>query len=255
MEPHKQTEWRRLRRAAFAIFIACASAAQAEEIKRVRLAVGELAPFATNESVHGPGALVEVTQEMVRRATGNAVTAEFFPWKRAIAMVEAGPRVVVLPLTCTPERESRFRWLARLYWQNFVFVALRGRLGLSDPNLLKERHIAILRGSPHMHTLRGSGFRRVTECNSVAECMRMLKTGHADATYGGEAIHRHAAGKSDDFILGPTFREGEIWLAGSLDMSESEVQAWKAVLASLQGDGNYARILRKYDLPMLEGRK
>jgi polar amino acid transport system substrate-binding protein len=254
METRMQASWRRLRRAAIVTLAACALAAQAGELKPLRLVAGELAPFATEHGAQGPGALVEVAQEMVRRATGTAVDPEFFPWKRAIAMVEAGPRVATLPLTRTPERESHYRWLARLYWQNFVFVALPGQLDLSDPNRLKDKHIVILRGSPHMQVLRDAGFRHVTECNSVTECMRMVKTGFADATYGGEAIHRSAAGKADDFVYSRTFRDGEIWLAGSLDIPDSEAHVWQATLASMRGDGSYAGILRKYELPVLDGR-
>jgi polar amino acid transport system substrate-binding protein len=235
-----------------ATLLACAIHAQADELQPLRLVAGDLSPFATKQGAQRPGALVEVAQEMVRRATGTAVTLEFFPWKRAIAMVEAGPRVATLPLTRTPERESHYRWLARLYWQNFVFVALRGRLDLSDPNRLKDRKISVLRGSPHKHALQAAGFRHVIECNAVIECMRMVKSGLVDATYGGEAIHRAAAGETDDFVYSPTFRDGEIWLAGSLDIPENEVQLWQAALASMRSDGTYARILRKYGLPPLD---
>jgi polar amino acid transport system substrate-binding protein len=252
MDARIQTGWRRLCRIAIATLAACAMHAQADEIQPLRLVAGDLAPFAAKQSTNGPGALVEVAQEMVRRATGTSVTLEFFPWKRAIAMVETGPRVATLPLTRTPERESRYRWLARLYWQNFVFVALRGHLDLSDPNRLKDKHISVLRGSPHMHALREAGFRHVIECNTVVECMRMVRAGFVDATYGGEAIHRAAAGKANDFVYSSTFREGEIWLAGSLDIPENEAQVWQAALASMRSDGSYARILRKYGLPLLD---
>ena len=247
-----QTGWWHLCRVAIAALAACAINAQAGELQPVRLVAGDLAPFATKQGTPGPGALVEVAQEMVRRATGTAVSLEFFPWKRAIAMVEAGPRVATLPLTRTLERESRYRWLARLYWQNFVFVALRGHVDLNNPNLLKDKNIAVLRGSPHLSALQDAGFRHVIECNTVTECMRMVKNGLVDATYGGEAIHRAAAGKADDFAYSPTFREGEIWLAGSLDIPASESPLWQATLASMRSDGSYARILRKYGLPPLD---
>lgn len=253
LEPCMQAGWRRLRCAVLALLTACSLTAQAGELKPVRLVAGDLPPFAAAQDPQGPGALVEIAQEVVRRATGTAVTLEFFPWKRATALVEAGPRVATLPLTRTAERENRYRWLARLYWQNFVFVAMRGQLDLSDPNRLKDKHIVILRGSPHMTVLRDAGFRNVTECNNVNECMRMVKTGFADATYGGEAIHRAAAGKSsEEFAYGPTFREGDIWLAGSLDIPDSEVPSWQAALASMRSDGSYARILRKYGLAVLD---
>jgi hypothetical protein len=38
----------------------------------------------------------------------------------------AGAAHLVLPLTRTPERENKYRWLLKLYRQTFIFVGLRG---------------------------------------------------------------------------------------------------------------------------------
>lgn len=219
----------------------------------VRLVVGELPPFAMEGGEHGPGSLVEITQELAQRL-GLATPVEFFPWQRALKMTEGMSRVVVLPLTRTPEREPRYTWLTRLYRQDFVFVSRHGTLDLRDIKRLKARRIAVLRGSPHKQVLTAEHFTAVFECATVRECMRMVLTGLADATYGGEAIHRSAANLAgasvSDFDYSAPFRSGEIWLAGSLDFSPADIAQWQAAMNAMRNDGSCARILRKYGLPL-----
>ncbi|ELX11410.1 ABC-type amino acid transport periplasmic component [Janthinobacterium sp. HH01] len=198
---------------------------------------------------------MELVQDLARRL-GTPVTVEFYPWQRALAMAGVLPHIAVLPVTRTPEREALFRWLVRLHQQNFVFVALRGGVDVRDLTLLRRQRLVVLRGSPHKRVLQELDFVDVAECSTVRECMRMVKKGIADATYGGEDIHRNAAGadghREAEFDFSPAFRSGEIWLAGSLDFSEEDGRKWRAALEAARADGTLARILRKYGLPATE---
>jgi polar amino acid transport system substrate-binding protein len=231
-------------------------ACHAGEATRYRLVVGDLPPFANEHGVEGPGSLVEVAQELARRV-GAAPSVEFFPWQRALMMSTTLPRVAVLPLTRTPEREASYRWLAKLYWQNFVFVCRHGTIDLNDVSSLMNLKIVVLRGSPHLKVLTDAKFKNVSECSTASDCMRMVKTGIVDLTYGGEAIHRSvvnlAGAHESDFDYGPTFRAGEIWLAGSRDFTKAEAATWQAAMKSMHADGSYARILRKYGLDPEKG--
>ena len=250
--------WNRLYRRGLAyavcvLLLALPLAGSAASQAPVRLVVGELPPFAMENGEFAPGSLVEITQELAKRL-GLATPVEFFPWQRALKMTEGMSRVVVLPLTRTPEREPRYRWLTRLYRQDFVFVARHGTLDLRNIQALKSRRIAVLRGSPHKEVLAAEHFTAVFECTTVRECMRMVQTGLADATYGGEVIHRSAANLSgnavSDFDYSAPFRSGEIWLAGSLDFSDADIAQWQAAIQAMRNDGSCARILRKYGLPL-----
>ncbi len=180
---------------------------------------------------------------------------EFYPWQRALALTGVLPRTAVVPLTRTPEREPHYRWLVRLRQQHFVFVARHGSIDprtLRDPAALARRPVVVLRGSPHRRTLQEMNFRSVAECASVRECMRMVSKGLADATYGGEDIHRYAANadgnREADFDFGPVVRSGDVWLGGSLDFGEDEARKWRAAYEALRADGTLARIERKYGL-------
>lgn len=246
--------WNMAWRQALGVFmLSLPLAAGAASQAPVRLVVGELPPFAMEGGERGPGSLVEITQELAQRL-GLSTPVEFYPWQRALKMTEGMSRVVVLPLTRTPEREPRYTWLTRLYRQDFVFVSRHGTLDLRNIDALKTRRIAILRGSPHKEVLAAEHFTAVFECATVRECMRMVQTGLADATYGGEVIHRSAANLAgaavSDFDYSAPYRWGEIWLAGSLDFSAADIAQWQAAMNAMRHDGSCARILRKYGLPL-----
>ncbi|GJJ02265.1 ABC transporter substrate-binding protein [Duganella rhizosphaerae] len=240
---------------ATALLCALALLARAESPEPLRLVAADLPPYAVAAGGDSPGSLVEIVQELARRV-GTPATVEFYPWQRALALTGVLPHTAVLPLTRTPEREPQYRWLVRLRQQNFVFVARHGSIDpreLRDPaGLARRRPIAVLRGSPHKQVLQSLNFSAVAECASVRECMRMVTKGVADATYGGEDIHRHAANldghREADFDFSPVFRSGDIWLGGSLDFSEDEARKWRAAYEAMRADGSLARIQRKYGL-------
>lgn len=230
---------------------AAAPAARAAPADALRVVAADLPPYAVAQGGASPGLLVEIVQDLARRL-GTPVTVEFYPWQRALTMATVLPHIAVLPVTRTPEREALFRWLVRLHQQNFVFVALRGGADVRDLTALRRQRLVVLRGSPHKRVLQELDFIDVAECSTVRECMRMVKKGIADATYGGEDIHRNAAGadghREAEFDFSPAFRSGDIWLAGSLDFSEEDSRKWRAALEAARADGTLARILRKYGL-------
>ncbi len=240
-------------RAGLGAVLLCALAlARAEAPEPVRLVAADLPPYAIAAGGDSPGSLVEIVQELARRL-GTPATVEFYPWQRALALTGVLPRTAVLPLTRTPERETQYRWLVRLRLQNFVFVARHGAIDpreLRDPAALARRSLVVLRGSPHRQMLQSLNFGMVAECATVRECMRMVRKGVADATYGGEDIHRHAAGldgnREADFDFSPVIRSGDVWLGGSLDFSEDEARKWRAAHEAMRADGTLARIQRKY---------
>ena len=245
------TAWRPTPAAARSRPVAPPAAASASAAIMPRLVAADLPPYAIAQGGDSPGLLVEMVQDMARRM-GTPATVEFYPWQRALTMATVLPHVAVLPLTRTAEREAQFRWLVRLHQQNFVFVALHGGIDLHDLPALQRRRVVVLRGSPHKRVLQELNFSDVAECSTVRECMRMVKKGIADVTYGGEDIHRNAAGsdgnRESEFDFSAPFRSGDIWLAGSLDFSEEDSRRWRAALEAMRADGTLARILRKYGL-------
>ena len=221
---------------------------QAVPVEPLRLVVADMPPYAMTDDPIGPGILVELTQELGRRV-GEPVQVSFYPWTRTL-LASQQPRTLVLPLSRTPEREPHYRWMVKMYKQKYLFIGRRGDRQLNDPALLRNARVVVVRGTAHKRTLIDAHYTHIAECTSIKECLRMVKKGIADATYGAEDVHRYSANldgnKESEFAFSPVFLTGEVWLAGSSDISEEDARKWRAAMEAARTDGALARILRKY---------
>lgn len=246
------------RRILFAAVLAALAAglappfAVAATVAPFHLSAGVLPPFASASEPGAPGALVELVQQIAAQVHAD-VDVKFYPWQRAVILPLNASRTVVLPLTRTPEREAKYRWLVKLYQQNFVFIARAGtELNLRSTASLKDKRVAVLRGSPHLKYLKELGFSQVFEASTSEELQRMLFRGIADAAYGSEVIHRttlrQQGGDDKSLIYSPTVTSGEIWLGGSFDFSDAEALEMQRAMDALKANGMLAKILKKYGL-------
>ena len=222
------------------------------ELAALRVVAADLPPFSVASGSGTPGALVEIV-ELLAATAGVATKVEFVPWKRATVLPQSGKRIAIFPLTRTPERERQYRWLVKLFKQDFVLVARRSSaLPLDDTDAMRGRRILVLRGSPHLKYLQEQGFKLVTEATSVEDMQRMLVAGMADAIYGSEAINRAILGRTHrtmaEFTFSAPLNSGDIWLGGSLDFSDADAKALRSALDKVIADGRYQAILQRYQL-------
>lgn len=228
------------------------SSALAGPPARWHLLATELPPFALEKGEEAPGALVELVREMAHDM-GQDVSVEYLPWTRAQLLAQNGAHMLILPLTRTPEREHRYRWLVPLYGKHFVFFALGNRSAnaLSVERLRNER-IGVLRSAPEIRQLRKRGFTQVIEIESLEKMARMLKLGMVAALYGDELMNHCSLQKSGlnvaDLTVSPPLETGVMWLGGSNDISDAEIASWRDALKHIRNDKTLARILSKYHL-------
>jgi polar amino acid transport system substrate-binding protein len=216
----------------------------------IRVATTDLPPLTMEATPAAPGALYEMVEELARRTRVQA-TIEFVPWKRALYLSTSQARTAVFPLTRSSEREHQFRWLAKLYHEHFLFMALRnGNFDVAEPARSKQRRIGVLRGSLTAGWLKQSGYQNIVEASSVDEGMRFLKRGIVDAVFGNRALFRGTMqeGGGRDYRLSDTMRTTTTWLGGSLDFSEADAAHYQKAMKEMVDDGTYGAILKKYDL-------
>lgn len=244
---------RRLHATAF-LLMACAGAhaADAPNAAPMRVVTANLPPFAIEDGGERPGALVELVRELGRRAAIPA-SFEFVPWTRAVFMAGALPRTAAFPLTRTPEREARFRWLVRLYEEKVGFIGPSGRFDPSQPAALKARPVAVLRGAAQIERLRGLGYTNLVEAANLHEALRFVRRGIADAVYGEILIvgrlYRERYPGEPFVATGPVGPPSASWLAGSLGFSEAEGARLQKAMKSMIDDGTYLAIMKKYGMP------
>lgn len=198
-----------------------------------------------------PGALRELVDALCSRLE-VAPELTFTPWRRALHLATTMPRTAIFPLTRQADREDRFRWLAPLYKEHYIFMAPRGSsFDVHNPQDMRGKRIALLRGAAQAAILAELGFRQLVEASSIDDIHRYLLAGMADAAFGERAIiHRSLAsrGEEKDFRLGRPVRSTQAWLAGSLDIGEAEARRYRAAMDALLADGTQRRIFKHYGL-------
>lgn len=230
-------------------FAAHAGAAAPQEAIQVKTTL--LPPMAMDTTPATPGAMVELVNELSRRAR-MPVEIGFVPWGRAMFLTMNLPRTAIFPLTRTAEREPQFRWLVRLYQESYVFIATRdGRFDLRRPEAMKGKRIGVLRGSAMINELKAMGYLNLVESGSVIEGRRFLSTGIVDAMIGDRDIVRSSLkGLPEEalFFMSEPVRRTTTWLGGSLDFTERDAAVLQKAMKTMVDDGTYARILKKYGL-------
>lgn len=212
-----------------------------------------LPPFTVEQGAYAPGAL-GVLVERLAKHMGRTVSIEFYPWARALKIANNDKRVLILPLTRTAEREARFRWVIKLYRHNYVFNALKSNhVNLENTESLRASPVAVLRGSPNVEHLRALGFSQLVLESSVENMCKLLARGGVDAIYGDEAINlttlKLIGVRKDAIVASRLIGQSEIWLGGSLDITEDESNAWRKAMADMVRSGEYHRLLKSYGLP------
>lgn len=195
------------------------------------------------------GALQEIVAELCQRA-GLKPATQFVPWRRAQFLATTMPATAIYPLTRLSEREAHYRWLVPLLDENYVLLAVRGKL--LPVEQMKGKRIALLRGAAQAAILKEQGFTRFVEASSIDEVHRFLLGGMADAAFGERRIiaaslkgHGSDAG---DFETSAPVRTTTAWLAGSLDFDDTDSALFQRALDNMRADGTLRRILARHKL-------
>lgn len=229
------------------------SGARGADIAPLRVVTGDLPPFAIEGQPGRRGVLVDLVELLLKRC-GQPTTVEYFPWNRALTMAGSQPRMAILPLTRTPEREPQFQWLVKLYVQHFVFINRAGQPPVTDLQRARALRIAVLRGSPNPAQLARHGFddARLLQGSSVEDMLRMLERGIVDAIYGGAMVNmdkvRSSGRDAAAFQVGMTLESGDVWLAAQGGFSDAEKAALEQAHRSLLREGVVEQLFRSYGM-------
>lgn len=206
---------------------------------------GEVPPY-LQQGAHGPeGYAFELFQRVLQQA-GEDGELRFFPWARALRMLEAGEAQAALVITRTAEREAQFRWLFPV--GNFRFaIVTRAADGAASGDIaaLRTRRVGSMRGSVSRSMLAGAGVPHVVEGKDYAELLALLRRGLVDAVMGPDAVMRKldTAGGLRLTLLDQT---RELYAAAGAAMPDAIVQRIRAAHQSLVESGVVAQLRKRH---------
>jgi len=228
----------------------------APAVAELRLITAELPPYtfqvppATVAEFPGPGqGLVhEVVAEMARRV-GQSATIEYMPWARAQQIAMTEPNIGILSLTRSPEREDKYRWLAKIVSDDLVLVGGQG-VDASSLDKVKDRPTGVLLRSGAEALLRDKGFTRIEAAPEEWLNAKKMKERRIDAWLAPRLMVIYATqevqGDLATLNIGEIVRGSDIYLAASKNLPDAEAAKWEKAFESMQADGSYQRIVQKY---------
>lgn len=206
---------------------------------------GEVPPFLSQGAKGPEGYAWDLFQRVLRQADLHG-ELHFYPWARALRMLEARQAEAVLVMTRTAEREGQYRWLFPVGRYRFAIVT-RSRDVASPKDLaaLRGLRVGSMRASVGRGMLGSAGVNQVIEGKDFADLFALLNRGMVDAVFGPDAVMRSLGG---DERLRFTLIEPaqELHAAAGPAMPDDPVQRLRAAYQQLVDTGVVAQLKKRH---------
>lgn len=197
------------------------------------------------------GMTVEVAAEIKKRI-GNQDPIQMVPWARGYDEIQKIPNTVLFSMSRTAERNPLFHWVGPVLESSYgLFAKTDSRIvirSLDDAKKLKR--IGVYNADVRDTFLTQAGFRNLDRTNNNIQNFKKLMGDridvYASAPTSIEDEAKAAGFKASDVKNVFTFMHVQLYIALSRETPESTVKAWSDAFASMQKDGSFANIYRKY---------
>jgi polar amino acid transport system substrate-binding protein len=197
------------------------------------------------------GMTVEILVELKKR-TGNSDPIQMVPWARGYDALLKKPGTVLFSVSRTPERNLLFHWIGPVLESSYSFYARAdSKLKIKDLEEAKQvQRIGVYLNDVRDTYLTGMGFRNLDRTNNNIQNFKKLMAGridmYASAPLAIEDEAKAAGYRGSDVKPLFSFLRIQLYIAMSLGTPESVVKGWSEAFGSMQNDGSFARIHRKY---------
>lgn len=215
-----------------------------------RLLAAEMPPFSYLEAGEASGFAVDIAKELSSRMKLRR-KIEVVPIARAIATLTTEKNNLIIAIARTPEREKLLRWIVKIKVEPLVLlVKANSKLDISTIEKSKKLRIGVLRQGAAEEAARRLGFVPIEISSQDVSIVRKLLVGRIDAWLTGPDVAMATMDRAgldrSSVRAGPNLGAIDIYLAGSLGISDETAQKWEATFIELVSDGTYQKILNKY---------
>lgn len=223
-----------------ALWVATGSAAaQPPPLKLLVFPAPGLFDVQDDGRISGPGGALLVK---IGRASEVAFESESLPIPRAWHTIQATPQSCVVGMSRTPDRETRFQWVAPISRADFIVYGRPDSPPL-PPELtaLRGRAVVVLRETVPATQLRELGV-TAQEVSAAAIALRMLQAGRVDYWYVHQLLAEPAASAAGGPPLKPLFTTArhDGYLACNLEVPSATIEKLRQGLQRLRRSGDLA---------------
>ncbi len=228
---------------------------------KLRIITEDNPPFNfTDEKGTITGQSTEIVRQILK-ATGSDASIELMPWAQGYELAQTEPGIALYSTTRLPSRESLFKWVGPIGFDDNYFYTRRGSdlaiNSLDDAKKLKS--IAVYKDDSNQVFLSGQGFTNLDISENDTQCIQKLVNGQVEAWLGpalGMPFVAYRAGVNPAEIIDAKYAvRNDFYIAFNKGVSDSTVQAWQKALDDLKKEDSsggmslYQKIITSYALP------
>lgn len=150
-----------------------------------------------------------------------------------------------------PELETSYSWWCKLFEASFYMVAAPGSsVDISSVKAAKHLRVGVILGSPAEQLAQRMGFQHIESSATAESNARKLALGRIDIWIATPLVVKAAQARVGQALANPRISHeiGKLglYLASSPRFDRKEAGKWKLAFESMQKDGSYAVIKKKY---------
>lgn len=238
------------------VFVTSTSAARAQSID---LYMPDAPPLTMHSQDGRLGIVGDVTVAAAKRA-GISLEIQNLPWARAQRDVSGDEDKLIIPLSRTPERESKYTWIAKVVPMERAFFSLGKPVKDLAEAQKKYKRVAVGLGTAQHEILKNSGFpdSQIHALSLGDKPLIMLELDRVDAWFTTvyEGLYdwpgSEASRVSRKLQMSPVISSVDLYVACSLKCNEYLVNKLRAAIHAMEKDGSIRRIEQSYVKTLLK---
>lgn len=195
----------------------------------------------------------ELVTELFARAELKVETKQT-PWVKAQSEVKKASidkRLLIAPLSRTPEREEDFDWIVPLAPFSLQFVSTDKTIDMTSFENLKKETVCVWRESPAEYRLRSLDFPDILGRVQVQKCYKDMRSGKqklvlAHGEEVAKVLYSQVGGKADKLKFSRPFGEYTVYLAATPGLIDEDTKRLlNNTLDSMKIDGTYSSVFAR----------
>ena len=218
----------------------------------ILLITEEWPPYNYVEQGRLTGASVKIVQAL-QRELGRQDPIQVYPSQRAKLLLESRSRTMMFSMFRTPQREARYKWIGPI-GRDAIYFYQRGGSPLLIRTLQDAKEVPVIASRQAglvFNTLTALGFSNLdASAYSSKQLYGKLLRGRADLAISdsplGVRYLLKQMGLTEDALQQTPVKllESDLYIAASLDFSDSEIALWQQALNRLKARGELERLAR-----------